>query len=407
MNDQIYLELGGKRFINWKSFTVSRNINNFCGSFNATLKITTEEYAQLIYDELSTDKPAKIFIGEDQIFEGWAFSRSRGITSEETNVSISGRDLTADLVDCTLELPNYELNNVTIKSVCDMICSKFGVYSSVTLNEKQVFQRVAIDETESGFSVIDRMCKSRSLIPTTNRFGDLVIRDLSVETVVESIDSLVYGDNILEISETVELSERYSSIKIIGKAIEKSEDEDKNISEILSWGKRKSKKKNSEKIKDPNFKIADNEIKRYRHISISNENIHRSDSLRKKALWERRTRRGKTFGYTIKVRGFHQRGIATRNPLWDIFNKVYLRVQPWKIDGVYIIDGIKYSYDDSGKFTELHVVPVDTYATEVPDDVPDSSFLKPKEKKSNDILKILKETKPVKRPTENENEDEE
>jgi prophage tail gpP-like protein len=161
---------------------------------------------------------------------------------------------------------------------------------------------------------------------------------------VESIDNLVYGVNILTISEETNYESRYSSYTVKGQ----------DSGDGQPWAKDTIQKVG---------KATDISIDRYRPLLIVHETKSSTKSVKSRAVWEAQVRAGRSSIYTTTVEGFIQQSNKTKEKLWTVGEKVNLIHDPWKITDVKLISNVTYKLDETnGRITTLVLVDPKTYA---------------------------------------------
>jgi prophage tail gpP-like protein len=339
MSEEIKIVIDNKEYTGWKSFDISRSLDSMCGSFSAQI---FEDIGDLI-NGITPGKQCDVFIGDTQLISGFIFERSRSVSESSSSVSISGRDKTADLIDCSAIKRGGEFTNIDLFNLVSAICEPFkiNVISSVGNHEK--FKKFVIENGESAYEAIERACRQRGVIAITDRAGNLKLSSVSKSLLVDSWDSLIYGENIKSIDESYSHSDRYSQY------IVKSQDSgDGN-----PWDDAII-----QKIGTANDSI----IKRYRPLLIINEAKGSSKTVKARASWEAQIRAGRSLSYDVSVVGFRQKSLGSNQPLWEIGEKVNLIHDQWGINESKLIRDITCSFSDSGSITKMNLVNPNTYS---------------------------------------------
>ena len=107
---KILLEVNGVRYDGWTEVTVSKSIENLCGSFD--FSTTVKESAGLvIQNDLKAQDEVKIFIDDTLILTGNIESLSISYSTSDHSIRVSGRDKTGDLIDSSIVQKNYKQTN--------------------------------------------------------------------------------------------------------------------------------------------------------------------------------------------------------------------------------------------------------------------------------------------------------
>ena len=92
------LRVNGRRFNSWKSISINRSIANISGSFSFT---TSNRFAgEGEKWGIEEGDPCTVDIADERVLTGYIDDISDGYSVSSHDVTFSGRDKTADLVDC-------------------------------------------------------------------------------------------------------------------------------------------------------------------------------------------------------------------------------------------------------------------------------------------------------------------
>jgi prophage tail gpP-like protein len=297
-----------------------------------------------VLNEIKVGAQCDVFIGESQLISGYIYKKTRSISENSSSVNISGRCKTSDLIDCAaIKTGNTWENSFLIPIVKD-ICKPFGIsIVSKNFEDNLKFKKFTIESGETAFESIERACRQRSVLCTTNEKGELVLNTISKKTLVESADNLIYGENIKSIDEDFDSSERFSKYIIKGQDSGEGNPWDKTHTQLSATAN-------------------DQMITRYRPTIIMSEAKASLKSVKARANWEAQVRAGRSASYSVTVQGFRQKSKGSNSPLWQLGNKVNLIHHHWNINDVKLISNISYTLDESGSQTMMTLVDVNTYS---------------------------------------------
>lgn len=346
---KIELIIGNQAIEGWESFTIRRSLDRLCGDFSLTLTNQEDD----VTNALKAGIPCSINIDEHKFISGYTFRRANSASGTSTSLSLSGRDKTSDLVDCASINKSSTWTNSTLKKIVTDICKPFDIFADIRINDYE-FKSFSTETGESAFNAIQRACNERAVLSNTNRFGDLVIQIFDPPTKPDTIDSLIYGDNILTITEDIDLTDRFSEYFVRGQS--SGNGKAWNFAQLEKVGR-----------------AFDFEINRYRPLVISSERKASSKSVIERAAWEAQLRAGGSFIYTVTVNGFFQResestlydtteiaeqgeenfGVFNSKNPWAIGDIVPLIVDKWDVDKLMVISDITYSLSNAGELTSM------------------------------------------------------
>lgn len=331
----------------WNSFTISKSIESLTGEFSIDLIDGVAD--NTIIDRLAINKNIQIFVEDVQVINGYIYQTQRQRQPDSTRFSISGRDITADLVDCSAVYKTSTWNNIRVDDLVRNLVEPFGIYVDSQI-ESETLNKFSIQQSESVFDAISRACKQFNIVPITNQFGDLVLRTFEDSDAITAQTDLVDGVNIKSIDETVDFSERYSSYTV----------KSQYTSPGSLW---------DDEVISVKATATDPTVTRYRPIVIMNETKANKSQSQKRANWEAQIRAGKSKVYNIEYVGFIQREDVENKSLWLIGDTVNLISDYFGVNEKKIISDVSYTFDDNGKRTNLVLKDPRIYQKNAPSEV--------------------------------------
>jgi prophage tail gpP-like protein len=97
MSDELTVLIEGEEFGGWEDVSVRRSLDMFCGSFQLILADDQKGRDW----SFATQKNCVLKINRIPVLTGFVDEVRFNISGEQHNVTIAGRDKTADLVDCS------------------------------------------------------------------------------------------------------------------------------------------------------------------------------------------------------------------------------------------------------------------------------------------------------------------
>jgi prophage tail gpP-like protein len=334
----VILTIDGMAISGWKEFSVKRALEGLAASFSLSIANTKKWDAA---DLIRVGKSCKIEVERDDgtktlLVTGYIDSRSRRRSGDATEFSVEGRDKTADLVDCAAIRASGSWTRADLRTICRDLCAPYGIEVVSPNYTGEPFEKFTLQSGETAFSAIDRACRMRATIPTTNAESQLVLSRAidHTYTVIDLVD-----DNLLELSENEDGTERFSTYIVKGQS---QGDGD-------SWSASNTAPTGS--ANDPN-------VTRPRTLQIMAEGKANATSCKERALWEAQVRAGRSKTYSATVRGWFQ---GDNGPIWDVNQIVTLTCSAWGIQTDLLITGVEYRLDSGGRKTTLELKHPDTY----------------------------------------------
>ena len=334
-NDIIQLMIDGVKHTGWKSIRVNRSVDSLCGKFSMTL-ITPKITAM---PEIVPGAPAMVMIGTDRAINGYLDGIDISLSSGDAGISVSGRDRTEDLVDCSCTIAPGSWQKKTLYQMAKTLCQPFGINVKYTLGIADPAEEFTLQIGESPFDVLSRAAKDRGLLLITYMpSADLYIASPGSN---KTNDSLVYGKNIKSIDFGYEYANRFAKYVVKG---QRSSGGD-------GWGQSTTYIKGE---------ATDQNIRSARVKMIQAETQATSASVSKRAQYEAIVRAAQAENMTVTVVGYRQ----SNGDLWkeNMLVDVSTTEGIIKIEGEYLISEVEYSIGDEGKITKMTLKRKDAYA---------------------------------------------
>ncbi len=336
------LSVNGKIYRGWKSVRVERSIENVCGSFEISTseRLLSNDWVSGFDEALSVDvgNECTLTVDGTPLVTGYVDDIAREIDASTHAISISGRDKTGDLVDCSAVCKTGHFYNVDLAYIAQALLKPFKIGIFVNTDTGAPFRNASIEPGESVFELLDRLARHRGVLLTTDGRGNLVITRAGVGLSAEDANLkltriktlLILGDNILSMRIEKSQRDRYSEYTVKGQ-IPLNE----NVTPVYN---------------DTLKSVAKNEIiTRYRPLVLVAEQPDHLVAFRLRAQWERNVREGRSMRITVTVQGWqHADGLWTPNRI------VHLIAKPLGIEGGdLLIVSVTYTLDENGTRTEM------------------------------------------------------
>lgn len=209
--NKVTLWVGGQVHEGWTDTAINLNLDHMAGDFRLTL---TEEYladGQLQRMPVKAGAACRLGIDGNTVLTGWVDSHNPGYTATSHSVTISGRDKTGDLVDCSTQVKEYL--NQKLEVIASDMCAPFDITVLVDCDTGQPFKRVAVNTGDTVQSCIERMCRQRGVLAWSDGLGNLII---GRGTMGKPVATLVRGKNVLAASANDNFTGRFSEIIVRG-----------------------------------------------------------------------------------------------------------------------------------------------------------------------------------------------
>ncbi|NOI14842.1 phage baseplate assembly protein [Vibrio hepatarius] len=335
--DKVTLSAGGNIYSGWTKVSVTRSLQAMAGSFDLELTYKyqgDEDRYKAFVDPIKEGQPCVIKIGDDRVVTGYVDDWIPSYDANQVIIAVSGRDKTADLVDCAIEYPSGQFVNQTLTQIALTICKPFDINVVVQTSVGAPFERVQIEQGETPHELLTRLARQRGVLLTTDGHGNLVITRASKE---RAGFSLILGVNVLAARGRLSWRDRFSkfTVKASGAA-------------FGSWDSNSASSVGGFKAT-----ITDDEITRYRPMIIVNDEITTAEGAARRGQWERQRSIGQSNTVEYTITGW-------RNPntgkLLDTNKIVPVKDEIIGIDGDMLISGFMLDEGESGRVAVLSVV---------------------------------------------------
>lgn len=339
MAHDVQLTIAGTRYGGWKSLRARRSIEEAAGSFELGVSEIWPE--QDTPREIRPFNPCALSIDGEIIITGAVDTISAGIMARDHFFSVTGRDKSADLVDCSAQHAKGEWRNARLDQIARDLAAANGISIKVDADVGAVFPQWAIQEGESAFACIERAARMRGLLLLPDGAGGLVLGKAGTERIETAI--VMGGDdaNALECIVSNDASQRYQTYVVKGQ----------RAGTDAAYGSAASSIKGTAK---------DAGVTRARTLVIVADDETDPAGLKKRAEWEATVRAARALTVQVMVQGWTHPG-----GLWLMNRLVPLRAPALRIDRDLLIRDIEYILDRGGTFTRMTLTPAEAYTPQI------------------------------------------
>jgi len=327
-NFVLAVQIDGKKYSGWQDFSIDTSMENLCGTFS--FKATNVDIDP---NTIYAGAKVEVFVDDYLMLTGYIFKRSRGCTESSNDFTFSGREATADLVDCSATPKTY--NNIGLLELCKKLCESFSIQIEAKTDMGKPFKKFVVESGETVFDAIEKACKAKGVLPLTNTRGFLELVSAGTENL-----SLVLDEKIIKsISEEQDFSDRFSNYTIKAQGGESGN----------TWTKA-----NTTQLKAI---ATDSLVSRFRQLILTADQKQTAKMLEKNIAWEAQLRKGRSTSYSVQVFGFGKEDELLKK------NKVIrLKYPKLGIDSPFLITSVKYSKSEStGTVCDLVLNDVETF----------------------------------------------
>lgn len=322
---QLELKVGGAIYGGWTSLAVERGIEQLSGSF--TLQLTER------WPGVDAGRPVKpgqacvVTIGGEPVVTGFIDEVAPTIDASTRTLAVSGRDATADLVDCSAIHGAGQWKGASLARLARDLCTPFKIAvvidPAVQALADKAFPSWNIEEGETVFDCLERAARMRTVLLTTRGDGALFITRPGFD---KAQTRLVEGENIISAEGRFTWAERFSEYRVKGQSRDSHTDKGTSRDKVVT---------------------------RYRPLIVLAEDQAAGVTAQQRADWEMTLRAGRSNRATVTVQGWQQ---GNGLPLWQPNLRVGLSSSVLRADGELLVASVSYTLNDSGERTVLSLV---------------------------------------------------
>ena len=332
----VELAIGGRRYSVWTSVSVTRSLDTMAGSFD--LSLAARERTADAELAISKGDKCRVLIAGEPVIDGFVDVVSLTIAGDDHTVTISGRDRTADLADCSAIHKPGSWKNVKLEAIASELAKPFGISVTARASTGKPIAKFALQQGETVQAAIERLCRFRGLLMVPTATGDLEIIKPDAGAPIATLE---IGINILSATATHDASQQFSEYRIKGQAAGNDHKHGKTVAQISG-------------------SATDATVKRYRPLLIIAEEQGDGASLGERAASEAGVRRGKSLSVPITVLGWR---VAAGGALWRPNVRARVKCPPVKVaDQVMLVSAVRLTKSDSGTIATLTCMPPEAWA---------------------------------------------
>lgn len=325
------LVVDGARWGGWKSVAVTRSMESGSGSFR--LWVSERWPGQTTERPIAPGSRCTLTLAGETVITGWVDEVSARQDPDIHSLDVSGRDVVADLIDCSAPQTPGEWRGLTLAELAAELARPFGVSVRDDVGGADRFDVFRLERGETSWRAQERACRLRAVLCMSDGRGGIVLTRAGAG---RADVRLVHGANLLSWSSRRSHAERYSEYTALGQRPSRDGEDPSLAAHGLAVSR-------------------DTEVARYRPLVISAEEAADTATLQARVSWEARVRAGRSQRVDVTVQGWRQ---TPGGRLWQPNERVRLELRD---AAEMLVATVQYSMGDQGSRTQLSLVPPDTY----------------------------------------------
>ena len=305
---------------------MSRSIERAASTFRfpATERFPEEPLGR----KINLGEKARVRIGDDLMVTGWVDKLEPSFDGSSHGLTVGGRSLTGDLVDCSPAREPGQWKGRKLERIAAAIAKPFDVEVVAEVGTGRAFDDVAL-EGGSAYREIKRLAELRALLVTDDEEGRLVLTRVSSERMD---NELRQGQNILRASATFSDRDRFSEYRVVGQ-------------------RRSSGNVSAEEAVNVHATALDPNVARFRPLRILAGQPGDAAQMKDRAQWEANVRAGRATRAVVTVQGWR----TSSGQLWKPNRRVFVRSEWLGINREMLITSAIWSLGEGGTITTLEL----------------------------------------------------
>lgn len=339
----VALVLDGASYKGWKTISVSRGMAQVAGKFS--LSVTEKHPGNQTAYKFRLNSPCQVTLAGKTVITGHVESIKPSYSDGSHTLTLEGRDLTGDLVDCSHLGPPSQWRGQNILQIAQAVCGPFRITAHAEVAVGAVFADERINEGQTVLAFLAKLAKARGLLLLSYGDGRLVISQAGT---LRSGGALELGRNVKSGSAEFSAAIRHSEYILKGQGAAQpwegsTEEEAADFQALYT---------------SPQARATDPVVSRHRPLVIVAGAKADAASLAQRASFEAQNRAGRSQRATHTVQGW----LNASGKLWQINQLVPVRDGFLGINRDMLIESLDYRRsEEQGATTEITTVHPDAY----------------------------------------------
>jgi len=345
-DDAVSIVIGDQNISGWGTVAITRSVELFPNSF----MLTAADQYPYSADQATTfpggpGQKCQVFIGSDLVVTGYVDRYGVNVAPGRHEITIIGRGLCEDLVDCSADLlsPQIVGGTITASNTLDLaqkLCKSFNITARSAVSDlgKPLLPfTVALGETS--YEIIERVARYTSFLVYEDEKGQLVLDRVGTKKMASGFKM---PGNIEAASSTLSIDQRFSRYTVVMTTVNQ-------YAELSPLANNRAD-------------VTDKTMPRYRPRIIVSEQVDPSyDIAKARAEWELARRIGRSQAIQLTCDSWRD----SDGKLWQPNYLAPVDGAALKItDKEWIIGTVTYRKDGSGTHADVTLMPPDAFKPE-------------------------------------------
>jgi prophage tail gpP-like protein len=153
-----------------------------------------------------------VSIGGDAVISGYVDHVIDRMTDTEHVLTLTGRGMTEDLVDCAAVWQGAMFSNVTALDIATKVAAPYGIVAVTDESDLRRLPIMMVNLGETAFEIIDRVCKLSGLLAFEQPNGTLLLTRVGT---AQAASGFQQGTNVQEASLDNSMDQRFSDYTVV------------------------------------------------------------------------------------------------------------------------------------------------------------------------------------------------
>ncbi|MBX9944956.1 MAG: hypothetical protein K2Y40_12810 [Reyranella sp.] len=170
--DALTLRVDGRTWDGWEEASIVTSFGKaLCGKFE--LALSDRWRADFAARPILTGMRCEVWLADELRMTGRIDDVDPGYDARSHGIMVRGRDLTADLVDCSSTVTPGAWSNRKLEDIARDLCAEYGIVLVPGDDTGGPIAEARLQEGETPFEMLEKLCRSRNVWPTTTASGEL------------------------------------------------------------------------------------------------------------------------------------------------------------------------------------------------------------------------------------------
>jgi len=224
--DAVTIQIGSTQYSPWQNVSITRSCETMPNSFSVTGAASFLNGSGAA--DTTPGQACNVYLGTDLVITGWIDRRRIALSSREHSVTISGRGLTRNLVDCSADLisdPNLvggQINAANTLDLAQRLAKPFKLTArSIPANHGLPITGIQVGLGETPYQIIESAARYAGFLVYEDEKGALVLDQVGTQSMASGFK--VPG-NIEQISAERSVDGRFSDYMVVWNTVDQLHD---------------------------------------------------------------------------------------------------------------------------------------------------------------------------------------